>query len=50
MLEHDEDLGRRDPVVSSPRGDVGFSSLLDAQLAHLAFHHDQLVAFLCSRE
>jgi hypothetical protein len=50
VLEHDDELGRRDPVVSSPRGDVRFSALLDSQLAHVAFHHDQLVAFLRSRE
>jgi hypothetical protein len=50
VLEHDDELGRRDPVVSSPRGDVRFSALLDSQLAHVAFHHEQLVAFLRSRE
>jgi hypothetical protein len=50
VLEHDDELGRRDPVVSSPRGDARFSALLDSQLAHVAFHHEQLVAFLRSRE
>ena len=50
VLEQGDELGRRDPVVSSPRGDVRFSSLLDSQLAHVAFHHDQLVAFLRSRQ
>jgi hypothetical protein len=48
VLEHDDELGRQDTVVSSPRGDVLFSALLDSQLAHVAFHHEQLVAFLRS--
>jgi hypothetical protein len=50
VLEHGDELGGRDPVVSSPRGEVRFSSLLDAQLAHVAFHHDQLITFLRGRE
>jgi hypothetical protein len=49
VVEHDADLGL-DPVVSSPRGDVRFSSLLDSQLSHAAFHLKQLVAFLGTRE
>jgi hypothetical protein len=50
VLEHDDELGRRDPLVSSPRGEIRFSALLDSQLEHASFHHDQLVAFLRSRE
>jgi hypothetical protein len=50
VLEHGEELGRRDPVVSSPRGDVPFSALLDSQRNHAAFHLEQLVAFLGERE
>jgi hypothetical protein len=46
VLEHREELGRRDPVVSSPRGDVPYSTLLDTQRGHAAFHLEQLVAFL----
>jgi hypothetical protein len=45
VVEHDDEL-ERDPVVSSPRGDVRFSTLLESQLSHAAFHHEQLVAFL----
>ena len=45
VLEHAEDLGERDPVVSSPRGELRFSVLLDSQLEHVSFHHAQLVEF-----
>ena len=33
-------------VVSSPRGELRFSALLDSQLEHVSFHHAQLVEFL----
>jgi hypothetical protein len=46
VLEHADDLGERDPVVSSPRGELPFSVLLDSQLEHVSFHHAQLVEFL----
>jgi hypothetical protein len=46
VLEHADDLGGRDPVVTSPRGELRFSALLDSQLEHVAFHHAQLVEFL----
>jgi hypothetical protein len=46
VLEHSDDLGERDPVVSSPRGELRFSALLDSQLEHVSFHHAQLVDFL----
>jgi len=46
VLEHADDLGERDPIVSSPRGDLLFSALLDSQLEHVSFHHAQLVEFL----
>jgi hypothetical protein len=46
VLEHADDLGERDPVVSSPRGELLFSALLDSQLEHVSFHHAQLVEFL----
>lgn len=46
VLEHGEELGRRDPAVVSPRGDVPFSALLDSQLEHASFHREQLVEFL----
>ena len=46
VLENAEELGRRDPTVVSPRGDVRFSALLDSQLEHASFHHEQLVEFL----
>ena len=46
VLEHADDLGEHDPVVSSPRGELRFSALLDSQLEHVSFHHAQLVEFL----
>ncbi len=46
VLEHADELGRRDPPVASPRGEVRFSALLDSQLRHAAFHRDELTAFL----
>ena len=42
-------LDARDPLVSSPRGEVYFSALVDSQLRHARFHHDQLVDFLRNR-
>jgi hypothetical protein len=45
VLEHAGHLGERDPVVSSPRGDLRFSALLDSQLEHVSFHHAQFVEF-----
>jgi hypothetical protein len=49
VLEHAEEFGERDPVVTSPRGAVRFSALLDSQREHAAFHLEQLVAFLAER-
>lgn len=46
VLEHGEDLGGRDPMVVSPRGDVRFSALLEAQLEHASFHREQLAEAL----
>jgi hypothetical protein len=49
VLDSAEELGRRDPTVVSPRGEVRFSALLDSQLEHASFHHEQLVDFLRAR-
>jgi hypothetical protein len=46
VLEHGQELGRRDPTVVSPRGDLRFSALLASQLEHASFHREQLVDFL----
>jgi hypothetical protein len=35
-------LGEGDPLISSPRGDVSWSTLLDTQRNHVAFHLAQL--------
>ena len=42
VLVHAEELDERDPVVVSPRGETRFSALLDSQLEHALFHHQQL--------
>jgi hypothetical protein len=36
-------LGDRDPLVSTPRGTVAFSALLEFQRWHAAYHYRQLV-------
>lgn len=41
-----EDLGARDPVVTSPRGETRFSALVSFQRWHAAYHYRQLVHFL----
>lgn len=38
-----EELGIRDPLVSSPRGDLPYSALLAFQRWHTAFHYRQLL-------
>jgi hypothetical protein len=42
----DADLSHSDPTVVSPRGEITFSVLLDAQRWHAAFHLRQLDAIL----
>ena len=49
VLENAEEFGCRDPTVVSPRGELRFSALLDSQLDHVSFHHEQLVDFLRAR-
>jgi hypothetical protein len=39
-------FGGGDRNVTSPRGDVSFAALLESQRDHVAFHLEQLVAFL----
>ena len=46
LIEAGDELGRRDPLVASRRGDVPFSTLLSFQRWHAAFHYRQLVEFL----
>ena len=46
LIEHEAELAERDPQVSSPRGQVTYSTLLDFQRWHAAFHYRQLLAVL----
>ena len=43
VLDVGDGLDERDPVVTSHRGDVPFSVLLESQRWHLAYHHRHLV-------
>lgn len=46
LTEQGDELGRADRLVGTPRGAVSFSSLLDFQRWHAAYHYRQLVEFL----
>jgi hypothetical protein len=46
LLRVGGDLEARDPLVSSPRGKLPYSTLLAAQRWHAAFHYRQLRVFL----
>jgi hypothetical protein len=46
MLESEEALGRDDPPVVTPRGELRYSDLLASQRWHIAFHHRQIVEYL----
>lgn len=48
LLEIDTSLEAHDPLVGSPRGEIAFSSLLEQQRWHAAFHFRQIVEFLAS--
>jgi hypothetical protein len=45
-LEHEAELAERNPQVASQRGQVAYSTLLDFQRWHAAFHYRQLLAVL----
>jgi hypothetical protein len=46
LLDRAEELADRDPVIGSNRGDTPFSTLLQSQRWHAAFHHRQIVDVL----
>jgi hypothetical protein len=48
LLDRADALGRGDPPIRSPRGDLPYSALLDSQRWHAAFHYRQLVAHLAA--
>lgn len=45
LADEEEQLPLRDPEVHSPRGDMSFSSLVEYQRWHAAFHYRQLREF-----
>lgn len=49
MLSESERLEKSNRSVTSPRGDVTFSSLLASQRWHCAFHYRQMVHFLAPK-
>jgi hypothetical protein len=46
LTAHADELGERDRIVSSPRGDIAWSALVASQRWHAAFHLRQLELFL----
>jgi hypothetical protein len=46
LLEHEDALAERDPMIGSNRNDAPFSVLLQSQRWHAAFHHRQVVDVL----
>lgn len=46
LIRAGDELDERDPLVSSPRGDLRYSRLLTSQRWHAAFHYRQLLVFL----
>ena len=46
LLEAGAELDARNPVVTSPRGRIAYSTLLTSQRWHAAFHYRQLKVFL----
>ena len=46
VLANADELGLRDPVVASPRGELRYSALLESQLRRVSFHHEQVVDFI----
>jgi hypothetical protein len=49
LKENETRLLARNPEITSPRGGVTYSSLLDSQRWHAAFHYRQLLVFLDGR-
>ena len=49
LHDSEAELLTRNPNITSPRGRVTYSSLLDSQRWHAAFHYRQLLAFLNAR-
>lgn len=49
LLDEGEAVRARDPLVRSPRGDVRYGELLDAQRWHASFHLEQIEAALAGR-
>jgi len=46
LQEREDDLSTRDPVVTSSRGTVTYTNLVDSQRWHAAYHYRQVLAFL----
>lgn len=46
LLNYEEELDTRDPSVTTSKGEIDFSVLIQAQRSHIAIHHRQMVEFL----
>lgn len=42
LLGAEEDLGERDPLIRTPRGELPYSALLASQRTHAEFHYREL--------
>lgn len=45
LLDKEDELSRRNPALSTTRGELSYSALLDANRWHAAFHHRQVARF-----
>ena len=48
LMNNEEELEQRDPMVTTTKGEVNFSVLVHSQRNHMAIHHRQMVDFLQS--
>lgn len=46
LLNNEEELDARDPMVTTSKGEINFSVLVQSQRSHIAIHHRQMVEFL----
>lgn len=50
LMNNEEELEQRDQMVTTTKGEVSFSVLVQSQRNHLAIHHRQMIDFLRSHD
>lgn len=50
LMNTEDELEKRNPMVESIRGEIAFSVLVQSQRSHIAIHHRQMVDFLRSHD